>query len=152
MTKSTELYKVLHTDKDCRKENISGDLFKLDELNTKTTWDFSLPTLVTKENVLKQGSYQVDLKVFKEELDNLIYPLSLVDMKNLCIAGGCIKSLILKETVNDIDIFLYGIKTVEKANKRIDKFITDLYKALDDIKTGKLVNLELNKLEELKKE
>lgn len=138
-----KIFDILKKDSEFRKEGVKEDLFKLEELNSKAVWDFSLPTLIYEYDLTKVHNHQLDITVFKKHLENFAFPLTLVDMSNLCIAGGCVKSLILNNKVNDIDIFIYGIKDVEKANTRIDKFITDLYVVLENIKSGKYVDLKI---------
>ena len=138
-----KVFNVLKKDSQFRKEGVTDDLFKLEELNTNVTWDFSLPTLVHEHRLTNVDNHELDITVFRKHFEKYAFPLTLVDMSNLCIAGGCVKSLILNDAVNDVDIFMYGIKNVDKANKRVEKFVTDLYAALVNIQSGKYVDLNI---------
>jgi hypothetical protein len=137
------VFDILKKDSQYRKSGVANDLFKLEEINSNATWDYSLPTLMSQDDLKNRSHHELDITVFRKILEHYAYPLSIIDMSNLCIAGGCVKSLILGTHFNDIDIFMYGIKSVDEANERIDKFITDLHIILKNIKSGKYVDLNI---------
>lgn len=137
------VFDILEKDSQCRQSGIVDDLFKLEEVNSNMSWDYSLPTLMLQNDLKNRTRRELDISVFRNVLEHYAYPLSIIDMSNLCIAGGCVKSLILGTKVNDIDVFMYGINGVDEANKRIEKFITDLHNILENIKSGKYVDLNI---------
>jgi len=137
------IFDLLEKDSKYRTSGVTDDLFKLEELNSNVSWDYSLPTLMLQDDLKYRSHRELDITVFKNLLEHYAYPLSIIDMSNLCIAGGCVKSLILGTKVNDIDIFMYGIDSIDEANERIDKFITDLHDILENIKSGKYVDLNI---------
>lgn len=121
-----QLVAVINTDKVNRYVGITDDLFTLNDIQEKT-WNNSLPTLTKKHDNIFTKITDI---VFKEKFFNKFKYLKNIDFTNLLIAGGCIKSILCKTDVNDIDIFIYGITDINIAQKRIEKFITELQEIL----------------------
>jgi hypothetical protein len=117
---------ILKKDSLYRKNDVKDDIYFLKSLQTDSSWNLTYPTLVNvyKRNVKVNRNLSDFIKMFNKECF-LLNPDN-VDMSNLLIAGGCIRSIILSDRIKDIDIFIYGLNQEESVNK-INKFIKDLY-------------------------
>ena len=145
---------ILEIDSIHRYEDVSDDLFTLHDLSNNMTWDYQLPTLMKKINdysdkkniIRNNGSFK---KKFYEQYQCL----QEIDMSNLLIAGGSIRNIIFGNSDStDIDIFIYGINDLAEGKKRIEKFILDVQKNIQNIHDGTFVKDELKELEnEIKK-
>ena len=145
-----QIDKLLALDAKCRNMGsnpIKDDLFLLHDLSESSTWDYSLPTLIKdhesyydKKRVIRNiGDFT---KTFYQQ-----YPyLNHIDMSNLFVAGGCVRSFMLGQKVNDIDIFMHGITDVNVAKARIEKFVIDLYYHIKNLKDGSYIKEELAQL------
>ncbi len=79
----------------------------------------------------------VDSRVILNRFIHLGLNFKGIDMRNIIVAGGFISSLVQKEfsrsktyrDFNDIDIFVYGLKTEAEATERADRFLTEYFKA-----------------------
>lgn len=89
-------------------------------------YKFTSGTVIT--NLM--GAKAMSVRNEKQFIDVVIekYPfLSKINMKNVCIAGGFCKSILLDQNVNDIDFFLYGLP-----NKRLIIKLTSLINEIMD--------------------
>lgn len=142
----SELFTVLAKDSNCRNLGIKTDLFKLSDLKNDSSWDYSYPTLCEEYNYYNKKSLLRDIKKFQETFSQQVYPLNNVDMTNLLIAGGCVRSILTSDSINDVDIFIYGISSPKNAQKRVEKLILDIKEHLEEIKSEKYLEKEMNKI------
>jgi hypothetical protein len=100
-------------------DNIYKDkkLLPVDLLDfTTKSYDFVDTTIVKSVNKRQYLGIKTS-----EEFTKLLTPdyefLKHLDWKNICIAGGFIKSILFNQTINDIDIFMYDINEDEISSK-----------------------------------
>lgn len=139
------IMEILAIDKLFRKPNVSGDLFKLDELSQTTGWKYELPTLVSKKNYLDQFTetkYIKSINKFKKNFHKENPLLLDLDFANLCIAGGAISSTILDNEYNDVDFFVYGVDSDETALSIVTKLVNKIKNNAKKIKIGWYNNLQ----------
>jgi hypothetical protein len=142
----TDVIKLLALDAKCRYEGITGDVYSAHQLSEAPTWNYTLPTLVNNSsNEFKRNNLIKSNIVFRKKFFSEIPFLNNIDLSNILIAGGSVRSILVNSRINDIDIFIYGIKDIDIATKRIEKFILDIRQNLNDIKTGKTIKNELEK-------
>lgn len=106
----------------------TSDLFTLSDINSHPDWNASLPTLTSK----KWGINDLNIKTPILEFNKKYSFFKRIDMSNLLIAGGSIGKILLNSNRgnvqdNDVDIFMYGIRNVTDATKRISKFLNELF-------------------------
>nr|QQV29318.1 hypothetical protein K-LCC10_0063 [Kaumoebavirus] len=104
----TEVFSVLARDQQCRVIG-ANDLYTLEQINTKRSWDFSLPTIRTdKKATISRTTAGFQDKFYDE------YPyFRNLDMSNVLIAGGCVSGLLTGNSYDDVDFFFYGISADE---------------------------------------
>jgi hypothetical protein len=125
---------ILQHDQQYRNQGITGDLVSLSSLSMDSSWSLTCPTLVNdRERPKLERSLSVFFERFRKEVP-LMDP-SFLDLSNLAIAGGCVKSLLLNRPIKDVDVFIYGL-TPEQAVDRVNKFILDIYRICESMKTG----------------
>ena len=136
---------LLDKDKECRREDIEDDLYCLNDFNPNETWDYSLPTLTYTSS--KKKKYINNNKEFVDKFFDRLYIFNGVDTTNLLFAGECVSSILSYDNkINNIDIFLYGLNTIDEAKLRIEKFVVDIYKNIELIKSGHYLNKYLKSL------
>lgn len=144
---SHRINQILKTDSQYRVEGVIDDVFKLEDLKTDQDWDFGVPTLVKKMNSdYKSRKYVNNLSDFKEKFYKKYRVLNNVDMSNLLVAGGAIRSILLDQYSKDIDIFVYGINNTIDATNRVEKIIKDIHSHINKIKNGIYLEEKINKL------
>ncbi len=123
---------VLKVDRACRDfrgvgRGLEGDLHRICDLRPKE-WDYSLPTLAHNDNVfLKKKIRATDAETIKEKFFKECPVFREITWDNMLVAGGCIgKHFCDIQVKNDVDIFLYGLKTVEEAEAKIKEFYDSL--------------------------
>jgi hypothetical protein len=135
-----EVKRVLELDNLSRNKDAVRILYDQTQLDTKKSWDFSLPTLVSNENPFHNSELKkVDIERVKKDF-NLKYPeFKNVDMNNILIAGGCIGNFITSNNSSDsdIDIFVYDL-TKEAAEKKIIEIYNSIKKELQNIENKKM--------------
>lgn len=96
------------------------DIFKLQDLDKKNKWDYSLPTLCKHMNAFNKSKIiNLNTESFKETFYKTYPALKDITWDGIFIAGGCIGDIILrsesKSSLNhiDIDIFIYCDSDVE---------------------------------------
>lgn len=139
----TNIIKLLAIDAKCRYENITGDLYSAHQLSGTPTWNYVLPTLVNESHNFKRNELVKSNIVFKNNFYKEIPFLKNIDLSNLLIAGGSVRSILVNSRINDIDIFIHGIKDIAVATERIEKLILDIRQKLHDIKLGSAIKNEL---------
>ena len=119
---------ILKVDSQHRISGVTDDIYKLDELNFESDWDYSLPTL-TQSTMSYRPIYINNLHKFKKDLYKSHPLLMGVNLDNLLIAGGTVGDYLINSgrNTNDIDIFIYGLSK-KQATKRIVQFIVDICK------------------------
>ncbi len=124
-----EVEYVLKVDRACRDRRgvCEGDLYRICDIQPKE-WDYSLPTLAHNDNVfLKKKIKATDAEQIKEKFFKEHPVFREITWDNMLVAGGCIgKHFCDIKVENDVDIFLYGLKTVEEAETRIKEFYDSL--------------------------
>ncbi|QKF93471.1 hypothetical protein QKU48_gp0013 [Fadolivirus algeromassiliense] len=139
---------ILQTDAQYRVEGVRDDVFKLEDLKVDQDWNFDVPTLVKQSSSdYKSRKYINNLNDFKERFYKKYRILKNVDMSNLLIAGGAIRSVLLDQHSKDIDVFVYGIDNPTDATLRVEKLIRDIQSHISKIKNGTYLEEELNKLD-----
>lgn len=141
----TNILNLLEEDSKHRYIGVTEDLFTLHDLSPESSWDYSLPTLVSTSDYSKI-KIERNNDQFKKSFYNNIPYLNTIDLSNMLIAGGSIRSVLLNSRINDVDIFLYGLKTPTEAKSRIEKFILDLHIHLSKLKNGHYVKSKLDEL------
>lgn len=110
-------------------EILIDTLYKIDDLCFDLVpFKFNLlnKTFIINEN--KKYLVQVTkLQQFKNIITNNFNFLNKIDFSNVCIAGGFCRSILLDQSVNDIDFFLYGLED--------NKFIDRVYSLTNDLCT-----------------
>lgn len=70
------------------------------------------------------------LESFTESVHQRFPFIQLLNMKNICIAGGFCRSILLNQTVNDIDIFFTGLTDEMELKNRLIELITNIREAI----------------------
>lgn len=127
---------VLSTDAESRKVGVSNDLFELNDLRVDCSWKYYLPTLVSKNRTSNNNvNYVRNTNTFINNFYKTFRILYKIPLDNLLVAGGAVRTILLDEyNSGDVDIFMYGIKDINQANKRVYKFITDLNENIEKYK------------------
>lgn len=141
----TQVFNLLEIDAKYRYLGVTDDLFTLHDLSPESTWQYELPTLT---NTHEYGKKKINKNNdnFKDLFFKTFIFLDNINLNNLLIAGGSIKSLLFNTTVNDIDVFMYDLNNHIDAQLRMEIFILDIYKHLINIRDGFYVKNELDKL------
>lgn len=99
----------------------SLNLFKLDQVGTTRSWDYTQPTLQTT------GRFTTRTPTSNQSFVNTFYQtypgLKNMDWSNLFLRGGSIVSMLLQTHVNDLDFFVYGLNDEAEVINRVRKFI-----------------------------
>ncbi|AYV78618.1 MAG: hypothetical protein Edafosvirus20_18 [Edafosvirus sp.] len=139
MTKNTHqnINDILKTDASFRYSGVTEDLFTLDQLRKDSSWHYDSPTLIMPPRY----EYDVvkclrDLKQFNTLFYTKYRLFNSINMDNILVAGGAVRSILLNKHAKDIDLFMYGIKSPGEACKRVELLLTDLYSNIEKIKTG----------------
>lgn len=107
------------------------DLYPLFELNENLIeLDDTSPVVLINNNIdnssrIKSNNIVDFINKFNTRVECL--NMNYVNLDNLLIAGGCVKSILLNQPINDVDIFIYGIESSMSAEKRIEKCIRDIF-------------------------
>jgi hypothetical protein len=107
-------------------ENLDLTVREIDDYNywpTGYKFNTNIPLIVGKMSnsfLLIKSSVE-----FTEKLTNQFDFLTEIDMRNICVAGGFCRSLMMNQTVNDIDLYMYDLNKDEK-KQRIMIFIQDI--------------------------
>lgn len=128
----TKVFEILAIDAKARCNDYAKkpmfDVYTIENL-CPNEWDYSLPILTGGE----PNQTITKLDKFIEKYKKYI-PFE-VDMANLLFAGGCISNIVTqKQNINDIDVFVYGIKNENGANAMINKFLKDICYAFGNYK------------------
>ena len=105
------------------------DLILIDDLDfTTTSYDIDIPHFITEMNpyLMVKKTKSAFLKEVSTSCGNFLLD---IDMTNVCVAGGFCRSILLDQTINDIDLFFYGLGDNEIV-PRFKKLITDIAKSL----------------------
>lgn len=132
------VYDILTIDAKMRKVGVTGDLYRLCDVKQKS-WDYSLPTLVERENVfLKEKIKSTSEEEIAQQFFKKYPYLKGINWDNLLVAGGCIGNFIYGNEANDVDIFIWGLDR-EQATSKIEHVCETIHKnleqgAIEDIK------------------
>lgn len=141
---------ILNKDSLYRNDDVKDDIYHLKSLQTDSSWNLTYPTLVNKYDCKKKVNKNLSEFISKFNNECFLLNHENIDMSNLLIAGGCIRSILLSTRVKDIDIFIYGLNN-KCAIQRINKFIKDLYNVNKKIKNYEFID-EIPKLSTQDKE
>jgi len=112
---------VLETDSKYRYEGVMDDLYRFEDLRP-VQWDFSLPTL-TQSKILTNLSTKSTADFVGNFYEEFPF-LHGMCMNNVLVAGGCVSSILMKDTsYKDVDIFIYGLDT-KQADEKV-KYLID---------------------------
>lgn len=122
------VWNVLKQDYENREKALQNDLscklFSITNVK-KANWDYSLPTFLHQYSYNRVSRCINTLPQFNILFDKKI-PFR-IPMDNILFAGGCIADILTyKNSINDVDIFIYGLSSQE-AKQRIYKLVNDLY-------------------------
>ena len=105
--------------------NVSNKLYDLDTLNfSVASYQFN-GGLVVNHNTSQKVIMRKSNKEFVDESNIKHRFLSMIDMKNVCVAGGYCRSILLSDNTKDIDMFLYGLDD-DAYYPRVCKLINDI--------------------------
>jgi hypothetical protein len=139
----TNVLDLLKEDAKYRYIGVKDDLFTLHDISDDSSWSYDLPTLTRGRDYSKK-KIQKNNKEFKIAFYNKLPFLKNIRLDNLLIAGGAIRSILLNSHLNDVDLFVHGINSVEAGQTRIEKLILDIYDNLVSLKNGTYIKDELN--------
>jgi hypothetical protein len=145
-----QVNRILQRDAKCRFVGIEGDLFTLHDLSETSTWNYEMPTLVNHSNEYIRKNIIRNNDVFKKNFFEKFCFLNKINLSHLFVAGGCIRSLMMNQTINDVDIFVYGITDPKLAIRRIENFIIDIYQHIMKLKNGSYIEKELKEFKKRK--
>ena len=96
----------------------------------------------------KMDKYVVET-ITSEEFRNSVSKrydfLKNINFKNICIAGGFCRSILLNQSVNDIDFFIYGIKSNDDILKRSKSFVKNVVSSvLNENKNAQFIAVHKN--------
>lgn len=146
----TSVLNILAEDAKHRYLGVRDDLYTLHDLSNDSSWNYDLPTLI-KDHDYSRNKILKNNNDFKKAFYKKLPFLTNVNLDNMLIAGGSIRSILLNKYINDVDIFLYGIDNIKDGQRRIERFIIDIYENVFKIKDGTHITCELanhNKLVE----
>jgi len=128
-------------------ENISKyDLHLLSSIDKSTNeLDDSIKIITSGDDFKNKINNNID--DFIKKFNNIIPVLNTnyINLDNLLIAGGCVKSIIMGQYFNDIDIFVYGFDNITDAQNRIEKCINDILTHSKKLSNGDyLINEKTN--------
>ncbi len=129
----SEIVKLLKLDRECRKEGITGDVFDITDIH-RGDWDCSLPTLqrYTRDTWSRLPESHAEFTKKYRAKYSLI-PTNKRFFKNVLIAGGSVSETLTTDktnrSINDIDIFLYGL-TPEEASSKVVEIVEDMINEL----------------------
>jgi hypothetical protein len=138
----TSVLDLLKEDAKYRHLGVSDDLFTLHDISSDSSWSYDLPT-ITRYADYARKKIQKNNDEFKKTFYTILPFLNNINLENLLIAGGSIRSILLNTGINDVDLFLYGIGTIEEGQTRIEKFIIDIYTNLYNLKNGVYIQKEI---------
>ena len=141
------IQEILQIDANCRVPGIAGDLHKLETLQVNKDWTYDAPTLVKAHSNYLSQTYINNLNDFKNRFYNKYRILFNIDLTNLFVAGGAIRSTLLNQSTKDLDIFVYGLNSPNDATIRIETFLKDIHERMLCIQKGVYLEMELEKLE-----
>ena len=71
-----------------------------------------------------------------------------MDLTNILVAGGAVRSILTDKSIKDIDLFIYGISSSDVAQKRVEKLILDIKKHMESIKSGDYLKKQIKVIRE----
>ena len=110
----------------------NNDLLKIDDLN------FNIGAYNIKNIIMTDilSNIQVVIKTKSEFIEkvNKLYPfMKNLDMSNVCLAGGFVRSVLLCQKMKDFDFFLFGCDNyLERTKKLIGDLVTSVKQANPD--------------------
>jgi hypothetical protein len=93
--------------------------------------DFNVPSYEISEGLYiksKLQRYTIGIKT-SDAFIEAIYrrcPFLRINFNNICVAGGCCSSILLKSPINDIDIFLVNINDNDVMRQRVNDLTNEL--------------------------
>lgn len=132
-TRPATLAALLEHDAAHRKVGIKGGLIPL-ELLEPQSWDFSAPTLVKANgSAYRERKLCTSATTFAEEFYKKHEFLRGVPLNGMLVAGSSVGAIVDTDGgwyPNDVDLFLYGHESTAAAEARIERFISDLDRAV----------------------
>ena len=131
-----------------------NNLILIDDLDFQVaSYEFGIPHIINEMNpyMLINNTTNKFMSIVKEKYSFLM----LLDITNVCLAGGFCRSILLDQEVNDFDFFLYGLSDDEMI-VRLKKLVNDIvmilggtYMILYKMNTNVLELLRVNDLGQL---
>ncbi|ARA71908.1 hypothetical protein BNJ_00066 [Kaumoebavirus] len=136
----TEVFTVLSADQQCRVIG-ANDLCTLEEVNTKSSWDFSLPTI---RNDSRKARISCTTAGFITKFYEKYPYLRNVNLENILVAGGCVSGLLTGNSYDDVDFFFYGL-SAEEAKIKLQYLLTAIPTAIVETEIVKAKEAEEKK-------
>nr|QBK88430.1 MAG: von willebrand factor type A domain protein [Mimivirus LCMiAC01] len=105
---------------------VSKVLYDIDDLDFSVSSYQLKGNLIVNHNLGQTFLINKTNEAFIEALNKDHKFLTTIDMNNVCVAGGFGKSILLKQRVQDIDLFLYGLEDVKAYRNRTCKLVNDI--------------------------
>lgn len=142
----TKMFYDIETSGFCNWEYQYSKLLPIEELDFNVkSYEFS-DTIVTKS--MDKINFTVNSsKAFKDLVSKNYSFLHGLNWNNICVAGGFIKSLLLDQPVNDIDIFMYGLDSnqtllkVRHISNVLQNFFPDKYVLVANKKDTQVIEM-----------
>lgn len=106
----------------------SADSFDFDNY----PYEFYPAVPIITEKLYKEREQHITLDAFKKQIKLRFDWLENVNMENVAIAGGFVRSIIFDEKVNDIDFYMYGLADDNEYLKVLSRLVTDITNALSN--------------------
>ena len=115
---------MIHTDKNKRNTNKNLDLYSFKDIlyDIKYNKDISVYNgeYSTFYNMIKTYKLELTSQIeFNDKFFNTFNFMKNINYNNILIAGGVLSSILGNIYYNDIDIFIYGFKTIKDATMKI---------------------------------
>ena len=117
------------------KDNIDfNKIYIMDELNFETTsYEFTKDTPIIINKLNQHLMTTRTENQFNSKINEKYNFITKIDMTNICIAGGFVKSILLNQQINDIDFFFHGITNKKEILMRLKKLITEIIKEFKNL-------------------
>jgi hypothetical protein len=130
------------------KTTVQGQELKISDSYdfTNYPYEFYPHAPIITEKLYKEREQYRTTEEFNRQVTSRFEWLTRLNMKNVAIAGGFTKSIILNQKVNDIDIYMHGLNSDEEYNKVLERLVTDITQLLS-VEYNNLVYLTAYKKE-----
>ena len=105
---------------------VKSSLYKLEEVGTTRSWDYTQPTLQIKGRYTHRSP--LTNESFAETFFHEFPALKGMDWSNMVLRGGAIIDLLLQRPVHDLDFYFYGYQPGDEAGilRRAETFLAYL--------------------------